>query len=575
MSVYDWSTTAASNDVADAAINWAEGMAPSGVNNSARAMMAALAMFVKDTGGALIATGSSNAYILATNSVLTAHTAPVLLAFKANHTSSGAATIAIDGLATKPLKRANGAAIQSGDIVSGSIYLIAYQASADVYYCLNVPGNYDPATVAITGGTINGAVIGGSTPAAGTFTTLQANTSILPDANDGAVLGAAGTAFSDLFLAEGGVINWDSGDLTITQVGNTLTITGGVVALDSGATVNASIILTAATGQPLDADLTTIAGLTATTDNFMQAKSSAWASRTPTQVTADLIAVVADSGSGGTKGLVPAPSAGDTAARKFLMASAAFDYPFSPGHLYGCIISNNGSDATNDIDIATGSALSADLTTSMVLASALTKRLDAAWAVGTNQGGLDTGSIANTLYYVWLIKRVDTGVVDVLFSTSASAPTMPTSYTMKRRVGAFIRSGGAILAFTQGPADPDIFILAADAVDYSTAPGTASAFTITTSAPPLTTVLFRGSADDNDEEVNVRFSSFAEADVAASNASAITKATGGGVGNTETAGHFAIVTNSSGQIRGRVGAAGVATVKVRTYGWIDRRGRLG
>lgn len=40
--------------------------------------------------------------------------------------------------------------------------------------------------------------------------------------------------------------------------------------------------------QPLDSDLTTIAGLTATTDNFLQAKSSAWASRTPAQVTADL-----------------------------------------------------------------------------------------------------------------------------------------------------------------------------------------------------------------------------------------------------------------------------------------------
>lgn len=45
--------------------------------------------------------------------------------------------------------------------------------------------------------------------------------------------------------------------------------------------------LTAAEGnaayQPLDADLTTIAGLTATTDNVMMGASSAWASRTPAQ----------------------------------------------------------------------------------------------------------------------------------------------------------------------------------------------------------------------------------------------------------------------------------------------------
>lgn len=40
--------------------------------------------------------------------------------------------------------------------------------------------------------------------------------------------------------------------------------------------------------QPFDADLAAIAGLTATTDNFMQSKSSAWASRTVAQVAADL-----------------------------------------------------------------------------------------------------------------------------------------------------------------------------------------------------------------------------------------------------------------------------------------------
>lgn len=43
-----------------------------------------------------------------------------------------------------------------------------------------------------------------------------------------------------------------------------------------------------ATLQPLDADLTTLAGLTATTDNMIQAVASAWASRTPAQVKAAL-----------------------------------------------------------------------------------------------------------------------------------------------------------------------------------------------------------------------------------------------------------------------------------------------
>jgi hypothetical protein len=45
MSVGQWSTTAANNATADPSINWQEGQAPSTVNDSARAMMAALALW--------------------------------------------------------------------------------------------------------------------------------------------------------------------------------------------------------------------------------------------------------------------------------------------------------------------------------------------------------------------------------------------------------------------------------------------------------------------------------------------------------------------------------------------------
>lgn len=48
---------------------------------------------------------------------------------------------------------------------------------------------------------------------------------------------------------------------------------------------------------------------------------------TATQATAIMNAVVGDSGSGGTKGLVPAPGAGDAAAGKFLKADGTFAVP--------------------------------------------------------------------------------------------------------------------------------------------------------------------------------------------------------------------------------------------------------
>lgn len=82
-------------------------------------------------------------------------------------------------------------------------------------------------TVDINGGTVDGVTIGGAAAGAITGTTITANTGFMPDADGGAYLGQAGTAFSNLFLAEGGVINWDSSDLTLTQTGNSLALAGG------------------------------------------------------------------------------------------------------------------------------------------------------------------------------------------------------------------------------------------------------------------------------------------------------------------------------------------------------------
>jgi hypothetical protein len=119
------------------------------------------------------------------------------------------------------------------------------------------------------------------------------------------------------------------------------------------------------------------------------------------------------------------------------------------GHITGLTLSNNVIDATNDIDIAPGKARSGDDTDDIVLAAALTKRLDAAWAAGSGNGGLDTGTIANGWYHVHAIKRPDTGAVCALFSLSATAPTLPANYTKFRRIGAIWRMGGAIKAFIQ------------------------------------------------------------------------------------------------------------------------------
>lgn len=143
--------------------------------------------------------------------------------------------------------------------------------------------------------------------------------------------------------------------------------------------------------------------------------------------------------------IIPAPGGGSSATAATIAALGLLR-----GQGWGLTLTNNVSDANNDVDIAAGACgpLGYD---AWLYTAGLTKRLDAAWAVGTNQGGLDTGTKANsTWYHVHLIRRSDTGVVDALFSTSATSPTMPTSYDQRQRIGSVLTDGSAnILAFCQ------------------------------------------------------------------------------------------------------------------------------
>lgn len=115
--------------------------------------------------------------------------------------------------------------------------------------------------------------------------------------------------------------------------------------------------------------------------------------------------------------------------------------------IQGLTYANNATDATNDIDIAVGGCMDSTSARMMVLQSALTKKSDATWAVGNNQGALDTGAAGDADYYIWLINRSDTDVTDVLFSLSPTSPTMPTNYNYRRLIGWFKRASSTIVAF--------------------------------------------------------------------------------------------------------------------------------
>lgn len=139
----------------------------------------------------------------------------------------------------------------------------------------------------------------------------------------------------------------------------------------------------------------------------------------------------------GTNGSIPM-------ARSAAAAGLAYVSPFK-SLIYGWTY-QNAADAVNDINIAAGGGMD-ETGVYWIETVATVKQLDAAWAVGVAQGGRDTGSIADGDWYIFAIARSDTGVADVIFSLSPTAPTMPTSYDFKRRLGWFQRASATIVAF--------------------------------------------------------------------------------------------------------------------------------
>jgi hypothetical protein len=91
MTLYKWSQTASADATADSTINWAEGQAPSSVNDSARAMMAATAKYRDDIAGAIVTAGTSTAYTVSSYEVFDtlAHLNAQMIAFTP-HATNGA-----------------------------------------------------------------------------------------------------------------------------------------------------------------------------------------------------------------------------------------------------------------------------------------------------------------------------------------------------------------------------------------------------------------------------------------------------------------------------------------------------
>lgn len=148
--IWEWSTTAGNNAGADPTINWAEGMSPSSVNNSARAMMARVAEWRNDISGAHTSAGTSTAYTLTTSEgVDTTPSNGQMVAFIAHTTNGVSPTLTVDGGTSYPLQSATGSVLSPGVLSQGTPYQVTFVASASAWRTVGFYGN--PYSVPIGG----------------------------------------------------------------------------------------------------------------------------------------------------------------------------------------------------------------------------------------------------------------------------------------------------------------------------------------------------------------------------------------------------------------------------------------
>lgn len=281
--------------------------------------------------------------------------------------------------------------------------------------------------------------------------------------------------------------------------------------------------------------------------------------------------------------VIPIVDTGSTTTKKITVAElkTALAVPSSVvlprSYLAGLTLSNNGSDATNDIDIAAG--VCKDSTNAVdITCAAMTKQLDAGWAAGTNQGMRNSGAaITNTTYHIYAVSKAD-GTQDYYAHTSTTVSTVITalqaesggaSYLYARRIGSILRESGAIVAFTQYG---DTFLRNTPTLDVnSSATGDATVTLATPTGVVMEAIMRVYHVGGDDSRRRLLYSLATAGGTPSVTAAPLTTILSAGVLD-----GLRIFTNTSAQI-GSTMDAGVTTgsfaLRISTTGWVDRRGR--
>lgn len=230
------------------------------------------------------------------------------------------------------------------------------------------------------------------------------------------------------------------------------------------------------------------------------------------------------------------------------------------------------ADTDHDVRILPGGARDADDTVDIVLPLAMTKRIDATWASGNDNGGLFSGTVtANTTYHMFLIVKDSDGTVDAGFDTSLTAANIPVGYTAYRRVFSLRTDSSANIRGFSAVQFGGGYRLSYNApiseVDTAT-PGTTRVIAALDGAPGGLEVVANLAVSIRGEAFFADFVETSTTDaVPADGSSTLSTDTEGGRSQAQV--HLA--TDSSRQIAYRATASTVTYLTVRNNGFIDTR----
>lgn len=239
-------------------------------------------------------------------------------------------------------------------------------------------------------------------------------------------------------------------------------------------------------------------------------------------------------------------------------------------YITGFMLSNNATDPTNDIDITKGECRD-DADGNDIALVATTRAIDAMFVEG-GPGYRDSTDTLTGAKWFHIFAIGGAGKADDLFASTSLAPTLPTGFTYKRRIGSIHWASTTLLAFSQFKNNETWWDVPVSDLSNGTVAAAGTTLTLTVPTGIVVEALFNASQGTNSRTLLFYPPTLTGAQPVVTGPPV--GATGGSVNDV---GSFVrCPTNTSAQVIGRADSTGDATdSSITLLGWIDDRGANG